>query len=268
MQTSGTTYDLRDVCFSDENNGTTVGYAGTILRTTDSGTTWSSQSSGTLEWLTGVSFIDANNGIVVGFNGIILQTTNGGITWNMLTSGTTRYLYDVAFVDMNHAIAVGQSGTIMKTTNGGITWSTLSSGTVNSLLSVSFTDTNNGTTVGSYGTILRTTNGGVTFVEEGRVFEVPTEYWLSQNYPNPFNPSTVISYQLPVIGFVTLKVYDILGREVTTLVDEEKPAGEYEVEFNASNLTSRQGSALTSGIYFYQLKAGDFIETRKMVLLK
>jgi hypothetical protein len=89
---------------------------------------------------------------------------------------------------------------------------------------------------------------------------VPLTYDLSQNYPNPFNPSTVISYRLPVIGFVTLKVYDILGREVATLVNEEKPAGEYEVEFD--------GSTLTSGIYFYQLKAGEFIQTKKMILLK
>jgi hypothetical protein len=86
------------------------------------------------------------------------------------------------------------------------------------------------------------------------------DYLLSQNYPNPFNPSTVISYQLSVIGFVTLKVYDILGREIATLVNEEKPAGEYEVEFNAANLPS--------GIYFYQIKAGNFVETEKMVLLK
>jgi hypothetical protein len=91
---------------------------------------------------------------------------------------------------------------------------------------------------------------------------------LSQNYPNPFNPSTVISYRLPVIGFVTLKVYDILGREIAALVSEEKTAGEYEVEFNAANLPSRQGSALTSGIYFYQLKAGEFTQTKKMILLR
>jgi hypothetical protein len=89
---------------------------------------------------------------------------------------------------------------------------------------------------------------------------VPAAFNLSQNYPNPFNPSTVISYRLPVTSFVTLKVYDILGREVATLVNEEKPSGEYEVEFD--------GSALPSGIYFYQLKAGEYSETRKMILLK
>jgi hypothetical protein len=86
------------------------------------------------------------------------------------------------------------------------------------------------------------------------------EFSLSQNYPNPFNPSTVISYRLPVIGFVTLKVYDILGREVVTLVNEEKSIGIYEVEFNATGFPS--------GIYFYKLQAGPFTETKKMILLK
>jgi hypothetical protein len=86
------------------------------------------------------------------------------------------------------------------------------------------------------------------------------EFSLSQNYPNPFNPTTSLQYTIGSRQFVTLKVYDLLGREIATLVNEEKPAGEYEVEFD--------GSALTSGIYFYQLKAGEFTETRKMILLK
>ena len=102
----------------------------------------------------------------------------------------------------------------------------------------------------------------------GEQQSTPTEISLSQNYPNPFNPVTKIKFAIPNVEMrhasslqmVTLKVYDILGREVATLVNEEKPAGEYEVEFD--------GSTLTSGIYFYQLKTGEFIETRKMVLLK
>ena len=97
---------------------------------------------------------------------------------------------------------------------------------------------------------------------------------LFQNYPNPFNPNTVISYQLPVTGYVTLKVYDILGNEVATLVNEEQTAGSYEVEFNTNshsgevrNLPAgRQG--LPSGVYFYQLKAGTFIEAKKMMMIK
>lgn len=86
------------------------------------------------------------------------------------------------------------------------------------------------------------------------------DFYLYQNYPNPFNPSTVIGYQLPVISYVTIKVYDVLGKEIITLVNEEKPAGNYEVDFNAEDLSS--------GVYFYQLQIGDFISTKKMILLR
>jgi hypothetical protein len=90
--------------------------------------------------------------------------------------------------------------------------------------------------------------------------KLPSKFYLEQNYPNPFNPSTVISYQLPVTSDVTLKVYDILGREVATLVDEMKSAGSCEVKFDASKLSS--------GIYFYKIQAGSYTETRKLVLMK
>jgi hypothetical protein len=96
----------------------------------------------------------------------------------------------------------------------------------------------------------------------------PESFVLQQNFPNPFNPTTTINWQLPEGSEATLKVYDILGREVATLVNEYRPAGKYETEFNAASLPSRQGSALTSGVYFYQLKAGSFVETKKMLLLK
>jgi hypothetical protein len=88
----------------------------------------------------------------------------------------------------------------------------------------------------------------------------PSEFKLSQNYPNPFNPSTTISWQSPVGSWQTLKVYDLLGREVATLVDEYKHAGRYEINFDASSLTS--------GIYFYKLQAENYLETKKMILLK
>ena len=99
---------------------------------------------------------------------------------------------------------------------------------------------------------------------------LPDKYDLHQNYPNPFNPSTTIKYQIPELSIVTLKVLDVLGNEVATLVNEEKPAGTYEVEFDASSLSgfvSAKGG-YASGVYFYQLKAGSFIETKKMVLLR
>ena len=90
------------------------------------------------------------------------------------------------------------------------------------------------------------------------------EFSLSQNYPNPFNPSTKISWQSPVGSWQTLKVYDVLGNLITTLIDEYKPAGSYEVEFKATFGSHH----LADGIYFYQLKAGSFVETKKMILLK
>lgn len=86
------------------------------------------------------------------------------------------------------------------------------------------------------------------------------EFRLDQNYPNPFNPTTIIKYQIPEYSFVTLIVYDVLGNEIATLLNEEKPDGSYEVEFG--------GSDLPSGIYFYRIKAGTFVETKKMVILK
>jgi hypothetical protein len=91
------------------------------------------------------------------------------------------------------------------------------------------------------------------------------EFTLFQNYPNPFNPSTTINFSVPSSEFVTLKVFDVLGNEVVTLVNEEKPAGAYEIEFSVGQ-DSRPDIA--SGVYFYQLKSGSFIETKKMLLLK
>ncbi len=88
----------------------------------------------------------------------------------------------------------------------------------------------------------------------------PLDYSLSQNYPNPFNPTTTISYSIPNDGHVTLKVYDVLGNEVASLVDEQKQTGKFDVQFNASSLSS--------GVYYYQLKAGEFTSTKKLVLMK
>ncbi|GAB6281271.1 MAG: hypothetical protein STSR0008_00100 [Ignavibacterium sp.] len=103
--------------------------------------------------------------------------------------------------------------------------------------------------------------GDTTVVDvENETSITPTKFSLSQNYPNPFNPNTTIRFQIPERTFVTLKIYDILGKEVATLVNEEKSAGEYELEFSGNNFTS--------GLYFYQLKARNYIETKKMILVK
>jgi hypothetical protein len=95
---------------------------------------------------------------------------------------------------------------------------------------------------------------------EDDISQIPVEYSLAQNYPNPFNPTTKIKYHIPELSFVTLKIFDVLGREIETIVGGEQNAGFYEIEFNASRLAS--------GIYFYRLQAGNYIETKKMLLLK
>ncbi|GBD92053.1 hypothetical protein BMS3Abin04_02786 [bacterium BMS3Abin04] len=100
----------------------------------------------------------------------------------------------------------------------------------------------------------------VTGVDENGKPNLPKVFSLEQNYPNPFNPSTIIKYQVPNSGYVSLKIYDVLGEEVSSLVNKEQAAGSYEISFNASNLTS--------GIYFYQLKSGNNIQVKKMMLLK
>jgi len=92
---------------------------------------------------------------------------------------------------------------------------------------------------------------------------IPTSYNLHQNYPNPFKPSTFISYQLPIGGSVTLKIYDILGSDVATLVNEYKQAGSYVIEFNPGNIMN-----MASGVYFYQLRAGTFVDTKVLLLLR
>ena len=93
-----------------------------------------------------------------------------------------------------------------------------------------------------------------------------TDYSLFQNYPNPFNPSTTITYQLPQDGFVTLKIYDVLGNEVTTLVNEYRTTGSYDINFNASSASG--GQALSSGVYIYSIRVNDYSAMKKLVLMK
>ncbi|MGE5409824.1 MAG: T9SS type A sorting domain-containing protein, partial [Clostridiales bacterium] len=103
--------------------------------------------------------------------------------------------------------------------------------------------------------------GNKNFVEGKRQKVVPSEFALLNNYPNPFNPSTVIGYELPERSQVELKIYDALGREISTLVDkEEQSAGKYEMVFHAEHFSS--------GVYFYSLRAGKFFKTKKMLLVR
>ena len=148
-------------------------------------------------------------------------------------------------------------------TDGGFTWNhQFSDVATNYLVSAYFTDRENGWIVGEGGTILHTTDGGgpVTNVKDEEINK-PQTFLLSQNYPNPFNPTTTIKWQIPKASLVTIKIYDVLGREKETVIDEYQEAGQYSILYIVN-------STLSSGVYFYQLKVGNYIQTKKMILLK
>ena len=220
--------------------------------------------------LNSIYFMNKFYGWVVGNSGYIAKTTNGGNTWvqKQNPDPLSRNLNDVFLVSY-FGFAVGDNGLILETTNAGESWTMNSAQlTTNDLLGVHISgggvEWGPGLTVGENNTALL--YPVVVFVDEEPY--VIDEFYLYQNYPNPFNPSTKIRFTIPSVSLrqaqgnilVSLKVYDVLGHEIATLVSEEKDPGTYKVEFD--------GTDLPSGIYFYQLKTKRYIQTRKMVLLK
>jgi len=149
---------------------------------------------------------------------------------------------------------------ILKTTDGGVSWVRQNIIASSDLLDIHFINENTGVVAGFYGTILRTTTAGEPIGINKIGSEFPVNYTLSQNYPNPFNPVTNIKFDLPKESFVKLIVYDILGRELESIVNEDLVEGVYEVSWDASNYSS--------GIYIYKLEVEDFVESKKMVLIK
>lgn len=232
---------------------------GRVYHSTDDGTTWNYYPIPITGFMPRMHFNDTLNGLmnVFGTNQII-RTTDGGVTWafkDMLgnTGGITGY---------DNTFLVSAGNHIVKSTDNGETYSIFYTGTDGAnYTAIEFKKLNSdlfGWAVNNQGGIVHYSNI-VTDVNE-EITYIPSSIILEQNYPNPFNPSTTIQFQIPNSSFVNLNVYDILGREVATLVNEEKPVGSYEVEFNASQLSS--------GVYFYTLKAGIFIETKKLILMK
>jgi photosystem II stability/assembly factor-like uncharacterized protein len=208
------------------------------------------------------------DGFIVGVSGdkrylpIIFRGDQWGFTWNSVGPSNIEdgILYDVSAPSANIIYTCGTNGMILKTVDGGDNWSQCQSTTYHSLKSIFFFDNKRGFAVGDSGTILYTGNGGDIAVDVKEQFETPLKFEIKQNYPNPFNPTTIFSFSLPSKEFASLKVYDLLGREVATLVDEERSAGEHFVQWNASSFSS--------GIYIYRLEARKFVETKKLLLMK
>ena len=261
-----------------------VGNNYSFYKSTDGGENWGwtglgkRNSTNSESGYNRICFYDDSLCYVGGPYGLVLKTLNGGNSWAPQFIDNFSEINDLFFISPDMGGVVGTNGTIRFTTDGGENW---------------FEDSSATSYIGgreikriipfgkNYGTVLGA-GGLTTFIAPDSTYldslvvtptavkktELSTkEFKLFQNYPNPFNPTTNIQYSLSSRQFVSIKIYDVLGNEISSLVNEEKQQGTYNVEFNSVNLTSGRQS-LSSGIYFYKITAGNFSETKKLVLLK
>jgi photosystem II stability/assembly factor-like uncharacterized protein len=247
------------VDFPDINNGFATAGNGTLYKTTNAGDNWGTRSVSAFR-LNSVYFPNKDTGFVAGDNGRIYRTTNNGLTWIRQLLETTNILQSIYFVNSTTGYCAGWNGIILKTTNSGVNWIQQAPVSNNNLYSVFFTNSNTGYATGDRGTIIKTIDGGSVISVNQISSSIPDKFYLYQNYPNPFNPGTVIRYSINENRFISLKVYNILGNEIATLVNEKQDAGIYEVQWNGSNYSS--------GVYYYRIEADGFTETKKMLLLK
>lgn len=275
----GTIHFLSSVYFTDENNGYVVGDRALIYSTVDGGENWVQYSvSGMPEYVTllDVKFINQKVGWIVGKDGTILKTTNGNETNNNSILELTYPNGDEIFepndtllitwisenvdnVKIHYSIDIGQSWSIVtdSTVNSGkYLWIVPQYNSDSCLIKISNLANEDiyDTSDNVFSIVLPTS------IPIDISSQVPLKFIVMQNYPNPFNPSTKIKYSIPQKNHVSLKIYNALGKEIITLVNGINSAGNYEVTFDGSNIAS--------GIYFYQIKAGDYLETKKFVLLK
>lgn len=259
--------ELYTIYFVNNNTGWTGGAVfgeyTYLYKTTNSGNSWFLQFIHLTDHIYSLYFINSLTGYASTLRGSIYQTTNGGNDWITKLAGTNQILFEVRFPDANTGFTAGFDKRVLKTTDQGNNWSLLSLPPNISpsiyFTSINFRDINTGWIIGSNGTILKTTNGGIVGLENTGS-TVPNNFKLSQNYPNPFNPTTTIEFELPHSSNVKLFIYDIIGKEVENLIDQQLSAGSYKYIFD--------GSKLSSGVYYYKLSAKDFTETKKFVLTK
>ncbi len=278
--------------FADANNGWAISAAGAqskppykIYHTTNGGNDWVEQYvDSTAGSFNAIQFTDINNGWVVGENSKILKTTDGGNHWIKVTNtgiNSSSMSKCVFFLDANTGWIGTNDGDInnnparilLYTTNGGTTWTKQNPPISNAVFSIYFLNSNTGWITADncvqncdqpdsliiwQGAIYHFSDGLSGVEDENNT--VLNNFDLLQNYPNPFNPTTTISFVISQQTFVTLKVYDVMGKEVSTLVNENKAAGKYRIDFDASGLTS--------GVYFYKLQTDKLVQTKKLLLLK
>ena len=233
----------------------------------------------TQRWVTRVVVDPGDENIVYAtFNGLkwhdpqphVYRSTNKGSTWIDISSNLPDAPVNAFAVDNNYSnrLYLGNDVGMYVSFNTGQSWEVLGEGLpVLPIGDIKIHPTENFLAAGTYGRSMYKIDLNLLIDINNEQLQILNEFSLSQNYPNPFNPSTVIHYSIPNVTLsevegsrVQLKIYDILGNEVATLVNKEQPAGNYEVNFDASSLSS--------GVYLYKLITGIYSETKKMLLLK
>ncbi len=270
-------FPIAKIKFYDSQTGYAAGgafdIAGVIWKTTNAGRNWSNQIVGP-EPINDIYFFDSLNMIGVGgdfeYGSSHIVTSDGGSQWNYLKFGVFGIANSIGFRTGSEAwISLGIVDSFLVSTNGGNNWSLTHVPNGAKIYSLIFVDYRHGWAVGNDGAILKY-NSDLIGIKNNSL-SVPESIVLYQNYPNPFNPSTVIHYDVPSgvkaqLSNIKLVVYNNLGKEITTLVNENKPAGKYNAVFD--------GSSFPSGIYFYRITAGslssgkEYSQTKKMILLK
>jgi len=259
-------WPVRDFEFFTPNYGVATGgyydVTGLVWRTTDAGKNWTHKRVAG-EPIFGTHFFDSLNVVCVGgdldFGAGMVQTTNAGAQWSYTYLGIWGQGSALGFPTPNEGWApLGFAGTYMVTLDAGNTWTSAYTPDSSAMYDVVFTDALTGYMAGVGGTVLKYVPPG-TAVGGPRLAH-PGEPLLLQNHPNPFHPATRFDFRVPHSGAVSLRVYDLAGREVATVVDGALTAGMHSRAFD--------GGALPSGVYYYKLIAGSYVETKKMVLLR
>lgn len=203
----------------------------------------------------------SGNNFITGIEGKIYLSTDSGASWNYISLNLQDYSIQ-NFVSKGPNVFVGRIDGIYISSDNGKTWGPINYILYKNIFCLAVSDSNIFAGAyaehGQFAVFRRPLSELITYIKDNKS-NFPN-FFLDQNYPNPFNPTTNISYSIPQSANVTLKVYDLLGREVVELVNGEKNPGRYEVRFDGSNLTS--------GVYFYRLTAGSFSQTKKLLLIK
>lgn len=255
--TSGTTERL--LCISAIGDYVWIGGRdGVLIYSVNGGSTFAPMSSPAIDDIKDIQFVNTSTGFAAGSNSFFMYTNDGGVNWSSRSSGILAGLNGLHFMDVQRGWTVGGNGTIYSTTNAGITWTFLQSGTNEDLNSIHSFDSENSWAVGNSG-IITTNYTPATSVERINTSS-PNSFIVEQNYPNPFNPSTKIRFGISDETNILLEVYNITGQKIAELINEQLPPGFYNVNFDASGLSS--------GIYIYSIKGSDFSVTRKMTLLR